>query len=104
MHIRQKYMRELIHERRETGYKGHQDLFSGLLAASGEENGELSDSDLMGNIFVFMIAGHEVCHSLHDFDNQSSVPRLLHILYAILSSYLHCIPRYRRNCTNILKR
>jgi hypothetical protein len=63
----QKYMTELIEDRRQTGVKG-QDLFSGLLAASEEENGALSDSDLMGNIFVFMIAGHEASllyHSPH---------------------------------------
>lgn len=52
-------MKELIDDRRQTGTKG-QDLFSGLLAASDEEDRVLSDSELMGNVFVFMIAGHEV--------------------------------------------
>ncbi|KAF7332987.1 Cytochrome P450 [Mycena venus] len=60
----EKYMKELIDDRRQSGIKG-QDLFSGLLAASDEEDRVLSDSELMGNVFVFMIAGHETtAHTL----------------------------------------
>lgn len=37
------------------------DLFSNLLAASElEDEQKLTDSELIGNIFMFLIAGHEV--------------------------------------------
>ena len=95
-------MKELIEDRRQTGITG-QDLFSGLLAASDEENGALSDSDLMGNIFVFMIAGHEASlfyHSTHlafirHFDRQQLTP------CAIPSSFWLYIPMNRKNCISI---
>jgi cytochrome P450 len=56
-------MQELIQQRRDATGDGkeHHDLFSNLLAASEGENGALSDSELKGNVFIFMLAGHEVC-------------------------------------------
>jgi cytochrome P450 len=58
-----KYMVELIEDRRASGHSGeHDDLFSSLLEASDAEmsDGALSQSELVGNIFIFLIAGHEV--------------------------------------------
>ncbi|KDQ10003.1 hypothetical protein BOTBODRAFT_36622 [Botryobasidium botryosum FD-172 SS1] len=73
-----KYMSEMIESRRDEGdriktdedgelYKS--DLFSNLLSASDaelvSEKGALSERELMGNIFVFLLAGHETtAHSL----------------------------------------
>jgi cytochrome P450 len=56
-------MQELIQQRKASigDGKDHHDLFSNLLAASEGESGALSDSELMGNVFIFMLAGHEVC-------------------------------------------
>ncbi|KDQ10000.1 hypothetical protein BOTBODRAFT_36620 [Botryobasidium botryosum FD-172 SS1] len=72
------YMSEMIESRRKEGdtiktdedgelYKS--DLFSNLLAASDAEGvsgkGVLSEQELMGNIFIFLLAGHETtAHSL----------------------------------------
>ncbi|EJD37066.1 cytochrome P450 [Auricularia subglabra TFB-10046 SS5] len=56
------YMEEMIKARntaeaKETRY----DLFSGLLA----DGGELSDQELMGNVYIFLVAGHETtAHTL----------------------------------------
>ena len=61
----QKYMQEMIHSRKNTEKKQERyDLFSSLLDANEDEidgHTRMSDSELMGNIFVFLIAGHEVC-------------------------------------------
>lgn len=61
----QKYMQEMIHSRKIAERKQERyDLFSSLLDANEDEadgHTRLSDSELMGNIFVFLIAGHEVC-------------------------------------------
>ncbi|KAG8797082.1 hypothetical protein FRC17_007849, partial [Serendipita sp. 399] len=55
------YMREMI-DHRMTSPEGREDLFSNLLRAREEEKEgttTFSDSDLFGNIFVIMFAGHE---------------------------------------------
>jgi hypothetical protein len=103
-HVRcwQKYMKELIADRRETGIKG-QDLFSGLLAASDEENGVLSDLDIMGNVFIFMIAGHEVSlfFNLQYLTFEHHCDRQQLTLCAIPSFSWLYIPTNRRNCISI---
>jgi cytochrome P450 len=57
-------MSEMIHERRVSEKKEERyDLFSSLLDASDDVSAgdnQLSDSELRGNIFIFMLAGHEV--------------------------------------------
>ncbi|TDL22861.1 cytochrome P450 [Rickenella mellea] len=63
------YMQEMIDERRNAVKKVERfDLFTSLLDASeGEDDGgtKLSDSELRGNIFIFMLAGHETtAHTL----------------------------------------
>ncbi|KAG8804528.1 hypothetical protein FRC18_007099 [Serendipita sp. 400] len=55
------YMREMI-DHRMTSPEGREDVFSNLLKAREEEKdgaATLSDSDLLGNIFVLLFAGHE---------------------------------------------
>jgi cytochrome P450 len=57
-------MMEMISSRRNAEKKEeHYDLFSSLLDANDDsESGEakLSERELIGNIFVFLLAGHEV--------------------------------------------
>ncbi|KAG1760759.1 cytochrome P450 [Suillus occidentalis] len=58
------YLTEMIHERQESQHGDNHDLLSSLLSANDDENlskGELklSDSELIGNIFIFLVAGHE---------------------------------------------
>ncbi|OAX42462.1 cytochrome P450 [Rhizopogon vinicolor AM-OR11-026] len=67
----QRYLTEMIQERKGSERKeDDHDLLSRLLAANDDENlseGEvkLSDSELIGNIFILMVAGHETtAHSL----------------------------------------
>lgn len=75
----QKYMAEMIQQRLQDDKVERHDLFSSLLAANSEaEDGStLTDNEVMGkelypshsfytqaitaNIFVFLLAGHEVC-------------------------------------------
>ncbi|ETW77984.1 cytochrome P450 monooxygenase 13 [Heterobasidion irregulare TC 32-1] len=74
-HVRQafkemdQYMMEMIRERRNSEKKEERyDLFSSLLDASDDtSDGEvaLADSELVGNIFIFLVAGHETtAHTL----------------------------------------
>ncbi|TDL22809.1 cytochrome P450 [Rickenella mellea] len=65
----QLYMQDMIDERKNAEKKVERyDLFSSLLDASDEESdgfAKLSDSELRGNIFIFMLAGHETtAHTL----------------------------------------
>ncbi|PCH40910.1 cytochrome P450 [Wolfiporia cocos MD-104 SS10] len=63
----ERYMFEMIEARRNAEKREERyDLFSSLLDAnSSESEGALTDSELMGNIFVFLIAGHETtAHTL----------------------------------------
>ncbi|EKM52723.1 uncharacterized protein PHACADRAFT_211944 [Phanerochaete carnosa HHB-10118-sp] len=64
-----RYMLEMIHARRYAEKKEERyDLFSGLLDASEEESdgqAKLTDRELLGNIFIFLLAGHETtAHTL----------------------------------------
>ncbi|KLO13107.1 cytochrome P450 [Schizopora paradoxa] len=64
------YMQEMIDERRTSDTKSDcDDLFRNLLDANSGEldrsESRLSDSELIGNIFVFLLAGHETsAHTL----------------------------------------
>ncbi|KAH9962276.1 cytochrome P450 [Lactifluus volemus] len=63
------YMLEMANDRRNGDTKEERyDLFSGLLDASQEElesGPAISDQELMGNMFIFIIAGHETsAHAL----------------------------------------
>lgn len=54
----------MIEQRRENLSEERYDLFSALLRAnefSTKDEGKLSESELLGNIFIFLLAGHEVC-------------------------------------------
>ncbi|KAH7887086.1 cytochrome P450 [Phlebopus sp. FC_14] len=65
-----RYLLEMIQARRSAVKEEKHDLFSSLLAANEDDGlaqGErkLSDSELIGNIFIFLVAGHETtAHSL----------------------------------------
>ncbi|VDB86106.1 unnamed protein product [Peniophora sp. CBMAI 1063] len=64
-----RYMLEMIRSRRSGDKRDERhDLFSGLLDAADEEAGgrvAISDRELMGNIFIFLVAGHETtAHSI----------------------------------------
>ncbi|KAG8812952.1 hypothetical protein FRC17_001739, partial [Serendipita sp. 399] len=62
----QQYIREMIRDRA-SSYRDYSDLFSNLIAANEQDSEGLSllDEELMGNIFIFLIAGHETtAHSL----------------------------------------
>ncbi|KAG2128701.1 cytochrome P450 [Suillus clintonianus] len=60
-----KYLTEMIHERQGSQHKEeNNDLLSSLLSANDDEKlseGEikLTDSEVIGNIFIFLVAGHE---------------------------------------------
>ncbi|EKM52722.1 uncharacterized protein PHACADRAFT_261326, partial [Phanerochaete carnosa HHB-10118-sp] len=65
----EQHMMEMIHARRYAEKKEERyDLFSGLLDASEEESdgqAKLTDRELLGNIFIFLLAGHETtAHTL----------------------------------------
>lgn len=67
--VRQKYMLELIDTRRAAEKRVvRYDLFSSLLDANDEDGGEgdvkLTTQELLGNIFIFQLAGHEVRSTL----------------------------------------
>ncbi|KAJ8081218.1 hypothetical protein PM082_018061 [Marasmius tenuissimus] len=59
------YLQDVIHQRKSTGSTAEIDqvnLFSNLIDANeqvGEEMAKLDDSELIGNVFVFLLAGHE---------------------------------------------
>ncbi|EDR04916.1 uncharacterized protein LACBIDRAFT_303796 [Laccaria bicolor S238N-H82] len=62
------YMSEMVKERLSMGKREHSDLFSNLLASSfSHEFGAtaLTEAEIIGNIFVFLLAGHETtAHTL----------------------------------------
>ncbi|KIP06369.1 hypothetical protein PHLGIDRAFT_515467 [Phlebiopsis gigantea 11061_1 CR5-6] len=65
----EKYMAEMIEDRRAAEKKEERyDLFSSLLDASDAESDgavKLTDNELLGNIFIFLLAGHETtAHTL----------------------------------------
>lgn len=63
----QQYMKEMIDSKLTGDNEPRNDLFSNLVSASGMEKGDegqLSDTELIGNIYGFLLAGHEVsCRS-----------------------------------------
>ncbi|KAF8804431.1 cytochrome P450 [Phlegmacium glaucopus] len=63
----QMYMSEMIKERQNSEKVERHDLFSNLLAANDEDLDviNLTESELIGNIYIFLIAGHETtAHTL----------------------------------------
>ncbi|KAJ2916798.1 hypothetical protein MD484_g3665, partial [Candolleomyces efflorescens] len=63
----EKYILEMIHERREGGSAERHDLFTNLLESNNMDEGPnvLMERELVGNIFIFLIAGHETtAHTL----------------------------------------
>lgn len=65
------YMREMIEERRQSAASSDQaDIFTNLINGTSLDENEkaadqLSDEELMGNVFIFLFAGHETtAHSL----------------------------------------
>ncbi|KAH6907559.1 cytochrome P450 [Coprinopsis sp. MPI-PUGE-AT-0042] len=61
------YMKEMLQERKGAQHTDHHDLFSSLLASkihdSKSEN--LADDEIFGNMFLFLVAGHETtAHTL----------------------------------------
>ncbi|KZV90451.1 cytochrome P450 [Exidia glandulosa HHB12029] len=66
-----KYMKDMVHRQRvsassQSGDEKY-DLLSGLVTASNaeDETGALSEEELLGNVFMFLLAGHETSrHSL----------------------------------------
>ncbi|KAG1902247.1 cytochrome P450 [Suillus fuscotomentosus] len=65
-----RYLTEMIHERQGSQQEHNHDLFSSLLSAndnneSSKDDVKLSDSELISNIFIFLVAGHETtAHTL----------------------------------------
>ncbi|KAI0703434.1 cytochrome P450 [Cytidiella melzeri] len=67
--LMEKYMMEMVQNRRNAETKEERnDLLSGLLDASDEEfsgSAKLTDQEVISNIFIFLIAGHETtAHTL----------------------------------------
>ncbi|TEB38356.1 cytochrome P450 [Coprinellus micaceus] len=63
----EKYISEMIQERVAEGAEEKNDLFSNLLKSNSEDTGPntLTERELAGNIFIFLIAGHETtAHTL----------------------------------------
>ena len=66
-------MRDMIDARKGSQKREERyDLFSSLLDANMDEElaktgGTLADSELLGNIFIFLLAGHEVCLAFSNF-------------------------------------
>lgn len=63
-----RYMEEMVRQRQEEGQGNNHDLFSNLIEANqAEDDGaqKLTEQELIGNIFIFLVAGHETtAHSL----------------------------------------
>jgi len=58
------YLKEMIHERLESGKMERHDLFTNLLEANFDEEA-LTNDELIGNIFIFLLAGYETtAHTL----------------------------------------
>ncbi|KAF8161202.1 cytochrome P450 [Crassisporium funariophilum] len=56
-----KYMSEMIQERQSSEKLDRHDLFTNLLEANddGSDTTNLTESELIGNIYIFLLAGHE---------------------------------------------
>ncbi|KAF9048946.1 cytochrome P450 [Panaeolus papilionaceus] len=62
-----KYMTEMIHQRRHSEKVERNDLFSILLEENSQhlDDAALTDDELIGNVFLFLLAGHETtAHTL----------------------------------------
>ncbi|KIO32308.1 hypothetical protein M407DRAFT_215219 [Tulasnella calospora MUT 4182] len=56
----EQYMEEMMDEQSKVGFDGRRDIFSQLVRATGEDiHDRLSTRDVIGNTFIFLIAGHE---------------------------------------------
>ncbi|OBZ67576.1 hypothetical protein A0H81_12405 [Grifola frondosa] len=90
----ERYMAEMVQARKTAEKKEERyDLFSSLLDANEEESEgqmKLSDSELIGNIFIFLIAGHETtAHTLaFTFALLALYPDEQEILYQHIKSVL----------------
>jgi len=63
----EQYMKEMIHDRQNSEKLERYDLFSSLLDANTDDldADRLTESELIGNIFIFLLAGHETtAHTL----------------------------------------
>ncbi|KAJ3575472.1 hypothetical protein NP233_g1074 [Leucocoprinus birnbaumii] len=59
------YMTEMVEGRQKSERVERHDLFSALLEANSEDEEALSTEELIGNIFIFLLAGHETtAHTL----------------------------------------
>ncbi|KAF8161203.1 cytochrome P450 [Crassisporium funariophilum] len=61
------YMSEMIHDRQKTEKMDRHDLFSSLLEANDHnlDASTLTEDELIGNIYIFLVAGHETtAHTL----------------------------------------
>jgi len=54
-------MKEMIYERQNSGNLERDDLFSKMIEANNSDDVKLDEDEVMGNIYIFLIAGHEVC-------------------------------------------
>ncbi|KAF9530339.1 cytochrome P450 [Crepidotus variabilis] len=61
-----RYMKEMIAERKNTLTTARHDLFSSFIEANdGDDQVTLDESEIIGNIFIFLVAGHETtAHTL----------------------------------------
>ncbi|KAI0642624.1 cytochrome P450 [Trametes meyenii] len=90
-----RYMREMIVARRTAEVKEERyDLFSSLLDANeglAESGEKLTDTGLMGNVFIFMVAGYETsAHTLaYAFILLALYPDEQEKLYQAIKSVLH---------------
>ncbi|KAG2062586.1 cytochrome P450 [Suillus decipiens] len=81
-----RYLTEMIHERQGSQHKeDNNDLLSSLLSANDDDNlskdeVKLSDSELIGNIFIFLVAGHEVLHPPAHFPRTDKLQTTAHAL------------------------
>ncbi|KAF8726525.1 hypothetical protein AX14_007768 [Amanita brunnescens Koide BX004] len=53
------YMKEMVHERLASMKTERHDLFANLLEANSLDEGALTNDELIGNVFIFLLAGHE---------------------------------------------
>ncbi|KAF8070554.1 cytochrome P450 [Lyophyllum atratum] len=88
----ERYMSEMIRERQHSKNEQRYDLFSSLLDANDIDSGEakLTVSELIGNIFIFLVAGHETtAHTLcYTFAMLALYPDEQETLYQHIQSLL----------------
>jgi len=87
----QRYMSEMIKDRLAATKMERHDLFSSLLDANNDDSGiKLTESELISNIFIFLLAGHETtAHTLcFTFGLLALYPGEQEILYQHIKSVL----------------